>query len=265
MATNTNPSVEPKIYLAENFYSIQGEGISSGIPAYFIRLSGCNFMCGGRDGSLMKAGKATWYCDTEAVWRKGKQTHMDELITDWQKQGILEWVLSGRVRLVWTGGEPTLPAHQPHIVACMEYLDRLAEEGKISKNNTFNEIETNGSIFIEQGLFNRLDQINCSPKLINSGVKEIMRIQPSAVKRIMSHHNYQFKFVVSTEEDILEVIRDFVKPFDIPATRIVLMPGLDCQANFHERTRFVLEMAKKYGFLGLTRLHVSAWDKTVGV
>ncbi len=27
----------------------------------------------------------------------------------------------------------------------------------------------------------------------------------------------------------------------------------------------LLEMAKKYGYIGLTRLHVSAWDKLTGV
>ncbi len=27
----------------------------------------------------------------------------------------------------------------------------------------------------------------------------------------------------------------------------------------------LLEMAKKYGYVGLTRLHVSAWDKLTGV
>ena len=44
-----------------------------------------------------------------------------------------------------------------------------------------------------------------------------------------------------------------------------MMPGLDSQDNFHERTRFCLEVAKKYGYIGLTRLHVSAWDKLTGV
>jgi hypothetical protein len=43
------------------------------------------------------------------------------------------------------------------------------------------------------------------------------------------------------------------------------MPGLDDQADFHERTNFVLEMAKIYKFRGLTRLHISAWNKTLNV
>jgi hypothetical protein len=43
------------------------------------------------------------------------------------------------------------------------------------------------------------------------------------------------------------------------------MPGLDDAADFEERTRFVLEMAKKYRFIGLTRLHIAAWNKTLNV
>ena len=55
-----------QIAVSEYFYSLQGEGITMGIPAFFIRLTGCNLMCGGKgvekDG-LMRDG-ATWICDT---------------------------------------------------------------------------------------------------------------------------------------------------------------------------------------------------------
>jgi hypothetical protein len=81
----------------------------------------------------------------------------------------------------------------------------------------------------------------------------------------MEHNNYQFKFVISNEEDIKELFRDFVVPFSIPLANVVCMPGLDDQDDFHERTNFVLEMAKKYKFRGLTRLHISAWNKTLNV
>jgi hypothetical protein len=43
------------------------------------------------------------------------------------------------------------------------------------------------------------------------------------------------------------------------------MPGLDDSANFEERTRFSLEMAKRYKVRGLTRLHIAAWNKTLNV
>jgi hypothetical protein len=127
------------------------------------------------------------------------------------------------------------------------------------------EIETNGTIVIDDRLWGSLDQINCSPKLSNSGMTEKQRINPDAIKRIMEHSNYTFKFVISNEEDIKELFRDFVVPFSIPLTNVVCMPGLDSQTDFHERTQFVLEMSKRYKFRGLTRLHISAWDKTLNV
>ncbi len=80
---------------------------------------------------------------------------------------------------------------------------------------------------------------------------EKQRINPEAIKRIMEHSNYQFKFVISTEDDVKELFRDFVKPFNIPLKNVVCMPGLDDVADFEERTQFCLEMAKKYRFTGL--------------
>lgn len=271
----------PNLSLSESFYSIQGEGITSGVPSVFIRLRGCNFMCGGPGGSLMKAGKATWWCDTEAVWRQGKQTPFTDLMANWEKEDILDWIAVGRVHLIWTGGEPTMPKHQKDIVACLKYFeDYVSKRGnsdnplyyrrthspsiRVLQEATYNELETNGSIYIEDELFQRLAQINCSPKLSNSGMAKEKRIVPEAIERIKAHR-HQFKFVISTEDDVKEIINDFVEPFEIDPTNVCMMPGLDAQVNFHERTRFCMEVAKKYGFLGLTRLHVSAWDKTTGV
>ena len=81
----------------------------------------------------------------------------------------------------------------------------------------------------------------------------------------MEHDNYWFKFVISEEDDLKEIEEDFIKPLNIPPTRVLMMPGLDKQENFHERTKFCLEMAIKYGYVGMTRMHISAWDQTTGV
>ena len=96
-------------------------------------------------------------------------------------------------------------------------------------------------------------------------MSEARRINPEALERIMSHDNYWFKFVISTEECLKEIERDFIQPFGIPHDKVLMMPGLDSRKDYHERTRFCLEMAKKYGYIGLSRLHVSAWDKLTGV
>lgn len=252
--------------ISEDFYSVQGEGHTSGVPAYFIRLKACNLMCGGADGGLMKQGKATWWCDTEYVWRKGLEKKFEYLVDRWIEEDILHWIVDGRVHLIWTGGEPSIPKNQKAICSFLKWFEGEIKKSEVEEDyNVVNEIETNGTIYISDDLFHQLDQINCSVKLANSGMSKSRRINPEAIQRIMSHHNYWFKFVISTEDCLKEIEKDFIKPFNIPAKRVLMMPGLDKQENYHERTKFCMEMGKKYGYTSLTRLHVSAWDQTTGV
>ena len=291
-----------KLLISSDFYSIQGEGISSGIPSYFVRLGICNLTCGMSrkfanqlekeqnledgeifEGDLVKEGKATWTCDSTSQWLwRGEDKEFQYLIDRWKEQGIYEDIKNGIIHIIWTGGEPTIKGHQEAIVNFTKYwsASEFMQNGYIMKSlkdglmayhnrpfplNPYYEIETNGTIYIDNPLFSLLDQINCSPKLSNSGMTEKQRINPEAIKRIMEHPNYQFKFVISTEEDVQELFRDFVVPFNIPLKNVVCMPGLDDASDFEERTRFCLEMAKKYRFRGLTRLHIAAWNKTLNV
>jgi len=262
MTQDTKPTT---LDVSEHFYSVQCEGHSTGYPAYFIRLKACNLMCGGPGGSLMKTGEATWWCDTEAVWKRGLQKPFYKLTQHWEHEGIDEWIYNGRIHLIWTGGEPTIPKHQNAIAAFDEYLHGYCLEKTGEELDSYNEIETNGTIYIRDELFDVLDQINCSVKLANSGVPANRRIVQASLERIMEHENYWFKFVISTEDCLKEIERDFVDRFKIPHNKVIMMPGLDNQENFHERTKFSLDMAKKYGYIGMSRLHVSAWDKLTGV
>lgn len=268
--------------ISEDFYSIQCEGISTGVPSWFLRLSKCNLSCGASPkfvndlkkdtkdysnqnlvGDLEKEKKANWTCDSIPVWIRGSNKPFEYFINRWKKENEWENIMNGITHLIWTGGEPTLPMHQKSIVQFNEYLKTLP--GVNSIENVYQEIETNGTCYINDDLFSILNQINCSPKLSNSGMKENKRIIPFAIQRIKSHSNHQFKFVVSNEGDIKEMFDTFIIPFEINLKNVVCMPGLSSQENFHERTKFVLEMAKKYHFRGMTRLHISAWDKVTGV
>ena len=58
--------------ISEQFYSIQGEGRTVGVPALFLRLQGCNLTCGGKKTVLTgnKQDGASWRCDTIEVWTK---------------------------------------------------------------------------------------------------------------------------------------------------------------------------------------------------
>jgi organic radical activating enzyme len=215
-------------------------------------------------GDLHEQGLATWTCDSTSQWLwRGEDKEFDYLINRWKEEGVYDYIKDGSVHIIWTGGEPTIKGHQEAIVNFTNHwMSRYLDRNDV---HPFYEIETNGTIVIDVKLFNMLDQINCSPKLSNSGMTEKQRIVPEAIERIKQHKNYQFKFVISTEDDVLELFRDFVEPFKIPLKNVVCMPGLDDASNFEERTRFVMEMAKKYRFRGLTRLHIAAWNKTLNV
>jgi len=264
------------LQISEKFYSVQAEGDTTGVPAYFIRFKGCNLSCGcsksqiaqikncGKDaikyeefnGDLV--GKsATWFCDSTLTWVFGEPQNFSEIAEDWKRLGITENIQNGQVHIIWTGGEPTL--FQSNIVEFLEWNCYRFGYSKV-----YNEIETNGTLYIKDDLFDRLDQINCSVKLANSGMLSDRRIVHKALNRIIEHKNYWFKFVVSEESDLIEIERDFIKPFNIDPKRVIMMPGLDKQENFHERTRFILELAKKSGYRGMSRLHISAWDSTTG-
>lgn len=280
--------------VSQSFFSVQCEGDTSGVPSYFIRLSGCNLSCGmsaksisslhkhlnnnpdtsgsselDREyGDLLKEGKATWVCDTISVWLNGVDLTKEDLLQRIEDEGILDRVLDRKVHLIWTGGEPTMPHHQK---AIMNFLDWIMKERAPGGEHPYSEIETNGSLVVENKFYDcgrfygYIDQINCSPKLANSGMSKDRRINPKAITQIQNHDNYWFKFVVSNEGDILEIQNEWIKPFDIPESRIILMPGVDNLADLSERTRFVFDMSKKYGYRGVTRSQVLAWDRVTGV
>ena len=244
-----------KLLISSDFYSVQGEGISTGIPSYFVRLGLCNLTCGMSrkftntllketllaDGEILKGdleleGKATWTCDSISQWLwRGENKEFQYLIDQWKEQDLWDDILNGDVHIIWTGGEPTIKGHQEAIVNFLNEFEQQSikefygdstsyDDGDF---NIFNEIETNGTIVIGDELFVLLSQINCSPKLSNSGMTEKQRIVPEAIERIKQHSNYQFKFVISTEDDVKELFRDFVVPFNIPLKNVVCMPGLD--------------------------------------
>ena len=100
------------IRVCETFTSLQGEGLQSGFPFFFIRLTGCNLRC--------------TYCDTSYAWSEGVKRSVQELISLWQESGLRHVLV--------TGGEPLI---QEGTYALM---DALLKKGATVL------LETNGSI-----------------------------------------------------------------------------------------------------------------------
>lgn len=221
---------------AEIFYSVQGEGILTGVPSIFVRTSGCNLRC-------------SW-CDTPYTsWKpEGEEISVEGIMTR------LERFPAAR-HVVLTGGEPMIA---PGIVALSQ---RLREKG-------FHiTIETAGTVFTEASC----DLMSISPKLSNSTPEgpfraqhERLRIQPEILRRLMAVCDYQLKFVIARQEDIAGM-QDLLRDLDAPDDRVVLMPeGVDAD-TLNTRGAWLAEVCKQYGYRFSPRLHVLLWGNKRGI
>lgn len=114
----------------EIFYSLQGEGYHAGVPALFIRFSGCNLRCP--------------FCDT--LHQSGNLMSDDEIIATAAR--------AGAPLVVLTGGEPSLHIDPP-------FIDRLKQA-----SGAMIAIETNGT----HPLPKNIDWVTLSPKTGMSGL-----------------------------------------------------------------------------------------------
>lgn len=239
-----------KIAVSEVFYSIQGEGKTTGYPAVFLRLAGCNLMCGGQgtqfDGELHNG--ATWRCDTIEVWMKGTAVEFDKVFNE----ECIEALTNG-AHLVVTGGEPLMHQNQleEFLIYCKEKFPYL-----------YVEIETNGTQMVSDALDGMIDQYNVSPKLSNSGNSRSQRIVKDALKRLKSK-NTIFKFVISDYSDWQEIQEDFI-PI-IGKKKIWLMPAGENQELLNQTKILTVEIAKENHLKFTNRLHIEIWNKKTGV
>ena len=113
----------------EIFYTLQGEGAHSGIPAVFVRFSGCNLRC-------------PWW-DTE--FEGYKEMTAEQIVSE--IQNLYDIPNVRRKMCILTGGEPTLQADK-------QLIDAIHAAG------FYIGIETNGTRPMPDGI----DWITCSPK-----------------------------------------------------------------------------------------------------
>lgn len=171
--------------ISETFTSIQGEGKLTGVPSFFIRVSGCNLRC-------------KW-CDTPyASWEPEKSSiSLDALLAQAHASGIRHAIL--------TGGEPML-------------FDAIVPLAQRLRDAAFHiTIETAGTI-ARPGL--PCDLWSISPKLAHSTpvgdprdpsgrwavLHEERRLNIPALRALLDQPgDHQLKFVVSSPDDLLEI------------------------------------------------------------
>lgn len=128
---------DPKnLAITEIFYTIQGEGPYSGMPALFIRLAGCNLAC--------------HFCDTEFELGVDLPEETESIL----RKIVTDFSLEQRKFVVITGGEPL---RQP--------LSHLLT-GLYSSGTELVQIETAGTLW-QTGLVPFMERlvIVCSPKM----------------------------------------------------------------------------------------------------
>ena len=215
----------------KTFFTLQGEGISLGKPATFLRLHMCNLAC-------------SW-CDTKYTWDKSDPRYFSEP-ERWSFDDVIEKINQNPVkRLVVTGGEPLLHSRA---------LDSL-----FAKLPDWNfEVETNGTMPPTPYMIERGVQFNVSPKLANSGNGEAIRYRPNVLRALNAVPNSSFKFVVMGPEDVPE-IEKIVAEVPLDNDKIILMPEGVSQEAISEHGQAVAELAKVKGWRVIPRLQIMLW------
>ncbi len=230
--------------ISEIFYSVQGEGVLTGVPSIFIRTSGCNLRC-------------RW-CDTPyASWNpEGEELNVAEIL-----DRIATWPAARHV--VLTGGEPMV-ARGIHELA-----------GALKERGLHITIETAGTI-LPGGI--ACDLASLSPKLTHSTPlpgeiepgwierHERRRLQPEVLRAWLDHGgDYQLKFVISTEADLLE-IQGLLTTLDcpIPPDRVLLMPEGRTMEELRQRGGWLVEVCRRTGHRFCHRLHIELFGNKRG-
>lgn len=240
----------------EIFHTIQGEGVSAGLPAVFIRASRCNLHC-------------VW-CDTDHTWNfEGTPwPHEKDALPGYTKHRKADVTFETSAaeaarcilaidcpRVVITGGEPLLQEE--------EFLEMIRLIRAQVPDCVF-EVETNSTRVPSPAFADAADQFNVSPKLSNAGMPESLRLKEEALRFFAASPKAWFKFVVSSAADLVE-IKMLQTRHEIPARRILLMPEGRTAAELDRTASPLADLCRELGFRFCDRLHIRLWGDKRGV
>lgn len=235
----------------EVFYTVQGEGKSSGSPAIFVRLSLCNLHC-------------RW-CDTAYTWnwKQTKFKHNKDIKYDMEEES--QFTTFKELTKTVKNFIPDQPEFLPHLV--LTGGEPLLQQGSLfewiqsdqSLPSFFIEVETNGTIVPSVEFAKCVSQFNVSPKLEHSGNGLSERRRRDALEWHARSDKSFFKFVVNDPQYDITEINDIVGTFPIDPRRVFLMPQGITEQEINEKSAGIMEQCKKHGYQFTTRAHVLAY------
>ena len=229
--------------ISEIFYSLQGEGVLTGVPSVFVRTSGCNLRC-------------RW-CDTPyASWDpEGDEMGVEEILG-----AVGRWPVARHV--VITGGEPMVARGVRELAAALR--------GK----GYHITIETAGTI--EPGGI-ACDLASLSPKLAHSVPREgeaepgwirrheEARFRPEVLRSWHGHAACQWKFVISDRDDLGEMQRMMAEVgCAVEPSEILLMPEGRSAEELAVRSAWLSDVCLETGHRFCQRLHIALYGNRRG-
>lgn len=163
-----------------------------------------------------------------------KEMEVDDIVSQLEETGMKHLVISG--------GEPLIQHKQ-----LTPLLRKLKDLG------WFVEVETNGTLFPNPEFVELISQINCSPKLSNSGDTLKLRIKEKALTKLSSCGKVNFKFVIQTERDLTEAL-DLVIRFNMKEVR--LMPECRTPEEMADKEKWLKPLCERYNLIYCTRLSI---------
>jgi 7-carboxy-7-deazaguanine synthase len=230
--------------ISETFHSIQGEGKLTGVPSFFIRLSGCNLRC-------------VW-CDTPyASWNPDGAAQAIEAIAD---------AAMVATHVVVTGGEPLIFERLPVLLHALK------------RRKLHITIETAGTVFQPELLRGLVDLVSISPKLSNSTPRddprdpggkwmrlhEARRISVEALQALIDLPcERQLKFVVAEPGDLAEIDALLARLQRWTAADVLLMPeGITPPSA--DRKQWIAGACIERGWRFCSRLHIELFGNKRG-
>lgn len=225
--------------VAEVYKSIQGEGLLTGTPSVFVRVSGCNLRC--------------WFCDTPyASWSpEGADLSVDEVVAQ-----VEEWDCR---HVVITGGEPML------------YAELIPLCDRLRRSRRHVTVETAGTLYLPLSC----NLMSISPKLSGSTPDaeehphwsrrhERSRLRPEVVRRLMNEYVFQLKFVVDTHDDLDEIESLLAQLPSVERERVLLMPQGINEEELEERAAWLRGACRERGYTYCPRKQIEWFGSVRG-
>lgn len=205
-----------KVYdKSQIFETVQGEGVHSGVPSFFIRLQGCNVRC--------------FFCDEKSTWKHG-----GEFASEIEIKEILNFFHEKNPnlkRVVITGGEPTEQNLVPLIKALVNKGFSVA-------------IETAATGEYLQDIFELKHELGSEKLWITFSPKEVYSENGKPFSHKIWELADELKFVFASEKAAKYLLEVIFKELDIVKSKmpVFLVPDWNNKAKYQEEILNILKI-----------------------